>query len=121
MGDNTKKCDTCGGSGIDNCASIDQSDVPSWCQSCGGSGVNSPENRNGLSADAFRNAFAILHNIDRSELEDAGIILRRNDTAWTRFNNNLTTFVLKLDDDKLDALYALVQARQPERYRKGVA
>lgn len=62
-------------------------------------------------ADAFRNMFAILHNLSEDE--------------WNRFettNNkwlerDLTTFVLKLDDARLDALYALVQSRQPERYR----
>lgn len=63
--------------------------------------------------DIFRNTFAILHNLGREEL--AGIVT--SDTSWTRFNNDLTTFVLKLDDAKLDALYALVRSRQPARYR----
>ncbi len=65
--------------------------------------------------DKFRNTFAILHNLGREEL--AGIVT--SDTSWTRFNNNLTTFVLKLDDDRLDALYQMVQSRQPARYREG--
>lgn len=65
-------------------------------------------------ADAFRNMFAILHNLDRDEL--AGIVT--DDSGWKRFNTNLTTFVLKLDDARLDALYALVQERQPARYKQ---
>lgn len=67
---------------------------------------------------AFRNVFAILHNIDMWELENAGIIRKGDNDKWTRFNQNLTTFILKLDDAKLDALCDLVQSRQPERYRR---
>lgn len=67
--------------------------------------------------DAFRNTFAILHNIAMWDLENAGIIRKDDESKWRRFNDDLTTFVLKLDDARLDALYALVQARQPERYR----
>lgn len=68
-------------------------------------------------ADAFRNMFAILHNLDRWELE--GVVT--DDRSWDRYNDDLTTFVLKLDDARLDALWGLVQARQPERYRGGRA
>lgn len=70
-------------------------------------------------ADAFRNMFAILHNVAMWDLEETGVIKKGDEAKWKRFNNDLTTFVLKLDDPKLDALYALVQARQPERYREG--
>ena len=68
-----------------------------------------------IGPDAFRNMFAIWHNLDRWELEEAGLIAPHDDDKWTRFNSNLTTFVLKLDDARLDALYALVQERQPAR------
>lgn len=63
--------------------------------------------------DKFRNTFAILHNLGYDEL--AGIVT--SEASWTRFNNNLTTFVLKLDDERLGALYRLVESRQPERLR----
>lgn len=63
--------------------------------------------------DAFRNMFAILHNLDRWELD--GVVT--DDRSWDRYNDDLTTFVLKLDDARLDKLYALVQGRQPARYR----
>lgn len=69
-------------------------------------------------ADAFRNMFAILHNLGRMDLEEAGLIASLDDDKWKRFNTNLTTFVLKLDDARLDALYALVQERQPARYKQ---
>ena len=66
-----------------------------------------------IGPDAFRNMFAILHNLDRWELD--GVVT--DDRSWDRYNDDLTTFVLKLDDARLDALYALVQERQPARYR----
>lgn len=71
-------------------------------------------------ADAFRNMFAILHNCGLAELNDAGVIGNNNprdNKDWDRFNDDLTTFVLKLDDARLDALYALVQSKQPAHYR----
>jgi len=61
---------------------------------------------------AFRNTFAILHNLDDSELR---FLDPRQRLQF--FDNPLRT-ILKLDDARLDALYALVQSRQPERYRK---
>lgn len=67
--------------------------------------------------DALRNMFAILHNVAMWDLEDAGVIRKGDEDKWRRFNNDLTTFVLKLDDARLGALYALVQSRQPARYR----
>lgn len=70
--------------------------------------------------DKFRNTFAILHNVDMEDLEDAGLISRGDNDKWTRFNNNLTTFVLKLGDERLGALYRLVESRQPERWRDAV-
>lgn len=69
-------------------------------------------------ADAFRNMFAILHNVAMWDLEEAGVIRKGDEAKWSRFNRDLTTFVLKLDDARLDALYALVQERQPARYRE---
>jgi hypothetical protein len=71
-------------------------------------------------ADAFRNMFAILHNLGLADLNRAQVITDGNplnNKQWDRFNDDLTTFVLKLDDARLDALWALVNDRQPERYR----
>lgn len=71
-------------------------------------------------ADAFRNMFAILHNTSLADLNRAQVITDGNplnNKQWDRFNDDLTTFVLKLDDARLDALWALVNDRQPDRYR----
>ena len=69
----------------------------------------------------FRNTFAILMNVDKHELEVAGVM--RPDQVgggdWERFNKDIGMFVLKLPDDRLEALYELVESRQPEQYRDG--
>lgn len=62
--------------------------------------------------DAFRNMFAILHNLDLRDM--AGIDSDANPWRLDR----LSSFVLKLDDARLDALYALVQSKQPAKYRE---
>lgn len=66
------------------------------------------------SPDAFRNMFAILHNLETSDLPFMTAEQRRV------FFNDPCVAILRLDDARLDALYALVQARQPERYRDAV-
>lgn len=62
--------------------------------------------------DAFRNVFAILHNLETSDLPFM--------TAEQRlaFFNDPCVAILRLDDANLDALYALVQSKQPARYRE---
>lgn len=70
--------------------------------------MNSPASR---PAGASRNMFAILHNLETSDLSFLTAEQREsfyNDVSWT---------ILRLDDDRLDALYALVQSLQPARYR----
>ena len=54
--------------------------------------------------------FLALHNMDRWTLEDEGWITpgKSGDGKWTRFNNNLTTFVLKLSDADRDRLAEMV-------------
>jgi hypothetical protein len=44
------------------------------------------------------------------QLVDAGVFDGRNAVSWTRFNTDLTTFVLKLPDDRLEKLLELVKA-----------
>jgi hypothetical protein len=57
----------------------------------------------------FRRMFETLHNMDLDTLETAGVIApnARGGSDWTRFNNDLTTFVLKLPADRLERLAAL--------------
>lgn len=62
-------------------------------------------------ADAFRNMFAILHNLETRDLPFMDAEQR------LAFFRDPVPAVLKLDDARLDALYALVQSRQPARYR----
>jgi hypothetical protein len=74
-----------------------------------------------MNAAQFEDMFRRLHNMDRWTLEEAGLITPgpSGDTHWTRFNNNLTTFVLKLSDANIEKLMALVfrqrMARELER------
>ena len=62
-------------------------------------------------ADAFRNMFAILHNLETSDLSFMSAEQRLS------FFKDPAIAILRLDDARLDALYSLVQHRQPERYR----
>lgn len=64
-------------------------------------------------ADAFRNMFAILHNLETGDLPFM--------TAEQRmaFFRDPCVAILRLDDARLDALYALVQSKQPAKYREG--
>jgi hypothetical protein len=59
--------------------------------------------------------FAILHNLETSDLPFM--------TAEQRlaFFNDPCAAILRLDDANLDALYALVQSKQPARYREAAA
>jgi hypothetical protein len=72
-----------------------------------GKAVDETTTSNIVTPKQFRTLFAILHNIELAQLVNAGII--NGDTAsWKRFNDNLTTFVLKLSDDHLERLVELV-------------
>lgn len=73
-----------------------------------------------MNKNTFHNAIRILMNIDLHELVDAGIIVEGQETGtcWTRFNNDPLIFIAKLTDEKYDALWQLIEARQPERYRE---
>jgi hypothetical protein len=64
-----------------------------------------------VAADAFRNMFAILHNLEHKDLPFLNAEQRRD------FFRDPVPAILKLDDERLDALYALVQRRRPERFR----
>lgn len=73
----------------------------------------------------FRDIFAVMMNINMDELENAGVIRKGNfdegGQSWKRFNDDPLRFVLKLDDQKLDALTALVNRRRkakPQRSRE---
>jgi hypothetical protein len=61
-------------------------------------------------ANKFREIFLRLANVNRDDLEKIGAIPvgAHGDDKWTRFNRDLTTFVLKLNPEPLECLAALV-------------
>ena len=64
-----------------------------------------------MNAANFRRMFETLHNMDLDTLEKAGVITphARGGSDWTRFNKDLTTFVLKLPADRIERLAALIE------------
>ena len=68
-----------------------------------------------MNADQFRDIFYVLHNIDKMDLVAAGVIRQdaRGGSDWTRFNNDIGTFVIKLPQEALEALFELVRSRLP--------
>lgn len=73
----------------------------------------------GLSRHAFLNACRILMNISKHELENAGVMKvgQVGGSDWSRFNNDPLMFMAKLPDDRMGALWGLIQSRQPEGLR----
>lgn len=63
-----------------------------------------------MTPKSFRTLFAVLHNLELSQLVDAGVIVGINPVLWARFNSDLTIFVLKLPEDRLEKLLELVKA-----------
>ncbi|TPM39337.1 hypothetical protein FJ951_26890 [Mesorhizobium sp. B2-2-3] len=64
---------------------------------------------------SFREVFVIIHNLDLSDLEQAGVINpgTNGGTDWRRFNSDFGTFVLKLPSERLDKLVGLIEGRRP--------
>ena len=62
-----------------------------------------------MDAKQFRDMFHRLANINRWDLEECGLIPegKNGDASWTRFNKDLTTFVLKAPTEKLPSLIDL--------------
>lgn len=58
----------------------------------------------------FRNAIAILRSID----EDEFVRATKADGLWRPFRDDPVGFFVKLDDAKSEALWAIVEARQPK-------
>lgn len=75
-----------------------------------------------MNAQQFRSRVASLHNIDLAELIEAGVIPaddgRVNSAAqreWVKLNANPFAFLLKLDDERLEKLWELIEARHVGR------
>jgi hypothetical protein len=67
-----------------------------------------------MNAARFRNTIVLALNFGRDDLEAAGVIAYgiEGEDQWTRYRDRPVSFVLLLGDAQLDALYALVAARQ---------
>lgn len=66
----------------------------------------------------FYNACLILINLDMDELVGAGVIevgnLDRGGSSWKRFTDDPLVFIAKIGDKQRDALWGLIQSRQPK-------
>lgn len=75
-----------------------------------------------MNARRFRNACAIMLNLDFVDLVEAGVIATGNfdsgGSSWKRFNNEPFVFVLKLPDECLEKLCALIESRQPPHLKE---
>jgi len=71
-----------------------------------------------MDAFQFADLCRTMLNIDRDELENAGVLTpgKTDDggTSWKRWNDNPWVFVLKLDDERLQRLWVLLGARNPK-------
>lgn len=67
-----------------------------------------------MSALRFRNMIASLFNLDRDVLETAGVIDlgATGNASWRALNDSPARWVLRLDDERLGKLWALIEARQ---------
>lgn len=74
-----------------------------------------------ITADQIREFASFAGNCPRWDLERAGIIQegKAGDLKWTRFNTDLSSFVLKLTGDQLEAFTSLVNRfGNPDRARR---
>ena len=70
-----------------------------------------------MTSARFLNAAKILLNMDKDELERAGVLTPSavGGSDWTRFNNDPLIFLVKLPDDRYARLWEMIEARQPKR------
>lgn len=63
-----------------------------------------------MTAANLRELFMTLMNLDLSDLERAGVIApdANGGSDWTRFNNDIGMFVVKLPSDRREKLASLI-------------
>lgn len=64
----------------------------------------------------FRNALAILHSIDEREYERATGL---GEVSWRRFRENPAAEFVRIDNGRAEAIWRLIEARQPKELRTG--
>lgn len=76
-----------------------------------------------MAGEAFHNACRIMLNLDLDVLENAGVITpgANGGSDWKRYNQDPLMFIIKLPTERYERLWALIQSRQPEKYREAIA
>lgn len=59
----------------------------------------------------FHHALRVLLNLDRHELDAAGVIRRGDHNAWGTFRRDPYRFLIRADDATAEKLWALMQRR----------
>lgn len=67
-----------------------------------------------MNAQSFVNACRIIMNLDKHVLEEAGVLVpgQVGGSDWDRLNRDPFMFLVKLPDERLERLWALIEARQ---------
>ena len=71
-----------------------------------------------MDAAKFQNALRIMWNLDRHELVEAGVFAADDDGGWKAFRDAPHNQAIRLDGERFKRLWALIESRQPERYRE---
>lgn len=64
----------------------------------------------------FRNSLAILHSIDKVEFDRATDL---DEARWRSFRDDPAAAFLRLDGVRAEAIWRLIEARQPKELRTG--
>ena len=68
-------------------------------------------------AEQLRAMMLATMNLDKDELEEAGVFVGREaDTCWDKWNKDAPTFVAKLSDEGLNALAELIWSKFPDSF-----
>lgn len=89
------------------------SDPSPRCTSCFGTGTPFEL----FERDRFVNGLRILHNLDRHELVEAGVLDAGDTEGWWAFQAQPPLQVMRMGDERLNKLWPLVEVRQPHRLR----
>lgn len=71
-----------------------------------------------LARDRFMNALRILRSIDGDELDRALGRPCNFDVKWRKFSTDPFYFLIHADDETVDAIWLIIERRQPDRLKK---
>ena len=72
-----------------------------------------------LARDRFMNALRILLSIDGDELDRALGRPGDFDVKWCKFSTYPFYFLIHADDETVDAIWSIIERRQPDRLKTG--